>query len=238
MRCVLDPFMSATATVSVASPTPDPCRVGPATLPRVGLLLRIVRRLVAYGTDLVSTLQEGTSIHRRVMTVMNFGTKDLALIIARIKCGLLRAAALEARLTSYVKRGRDLPLPRARSAASRARTAADKASRPAEARAWFLEALPTAEEIAAQVRRRAIGLVIGDICLDLGLVAGAVDGVLWEALTQAVAECGIDLRAFIRGKGEPEPLCLDDDDPDVVALMAWNATDGAAAAVVARGPPG
>jgi hypothetical protein len=63
--------------------------------------------------------------------------------------------------------------------------------------AALLAALPSAEEIARQVRTRSLGVVITDICRDLGLVPGAVEATLWDALMEAVLECGIDLVRFI-----------------------------------------
>ena len=226
--------MSARATLPVASPAPDPGPAGAAVPPRVGLILGIVRRLVAYGTHLLQTLQQGSAAGDRALAAMTFGTKDLALIIARIKCGLLRAATLEARLQGYVARGCDLPVPAARSASSGARKTAGRAA-PVPARAWFLEALPTAEEIAVQVRTRSLGVVIGDICRELGLAAGMIDGGLWQQMMQAVGDCGIDLCAFIAGRGEPKLILIDAADEAVLA--AWRPAEVDVGAGAARGPP-
>ena len=223
--CVLGPFMSVSATTSVASPAPDPDRAGPDTLPRVGRLLRIVRRLVAYGTNLVATLQQGSSAHRRDMAMIAFGTTDIARIIARIKCGLLRAAGLETRLNGYVKRGRDMEPPAERLSTACMRKAASDDAMPKGTRSEVLADLPSAEEIAAQVRSRPIGTVIGDILRDFGMAPGAMDGALWDELWAAVLDCGIDLTGFLRKC--VRPVFGDYDLQVESALTGWDGKDGA-----------
>ncbi len=228
--------MSASATLPVASPAPDPDWAGPDALPRgtpapdafprVGRLLWIVRRLVAFGTNLLATLQAGASAERQALAMLSFGTKDLALIIARIKCGLLRAAGLEVRLNRFVRRGRDLQPPPWRMAMPRKRQVADAAPDGAATEAAappvcaeILARLPSAEEIAEQVRTRPIGVVISDICRDLGLPPGMMDGVLWRELSDAFADCGFSLAPFVRSCRTPapgEPLELED-----VPLDTW-----------------
>ena len=50
-----------------------------------------------------------------------------------------------------------------------------------------LARLPTPEQIAAQVRRRPIGAVIGDICRDLGILPSHP---LWRDVERAMMEHG------------------------------------------------
>jgi hypothetical protein len=200
--------MSASATLPVASPAPDPDRAGPNVpardaFPRVGRLLGIVRKLVAFGTNLLATLQAGASAERLTLTMVSFGTKDLALIIARIKCGLLRAAGLQARLNLFIERGRDLQPAPWRLSTSGERPAALDADASPPVRTEVLSLLPSAEEIAEQVRTRPIDAVLGDICRDLGLPPGLMNGVLWQELTDAFAECGLNLDRFLRDSEKP-----------------------------------
>ena len=208
--------MSASAILPVASPAPEPARVGPDApardaLPRIGRLLGIVRSLVAYGTNLLTAMRQDGSVQQaRAMLV--FGTKDLALIIERIKCGLLRAAGLETRLNRFVKRGRDLqpppfrmPMPRVRKQAADAAApeafdaAAPRAVEPRPAAPpAVLSHLPSAEEIAEQVRSRAIDVVISDICRDLGLPPGMMDVAMWREISAVLVDCGLRLSPFVR----------------------------------------
>jgi hypothetical protein len=66
-------------------------------------LLDLVRRLIDYGKDLAATLQQRNA-DNPYFAPMNFGTCDLALILARIIRGVQRAAALQERLTSLAAR--------------------------------------------------------------------------------------------------------------------------------------
>jgi hypothetical protein len=226
--------MSDGATLAVASTAPDPDRAGADAFPRVGCLLNIVRRLVAYGTTLIGALQPGGSAYHRAVAMTAFGTKDIALIVARIKCGVLRAAGLEARLNQCVARGHDLPLPSARPSTSRAQPAsADAPPRPA--RAEVLALLPSAEEIARQVRTRSIGTVIADICRDLGLQPGMMDGALWQELMEAAIDCGIELAGLIRN--DVKPLYGDHAEHVEIAMTVWDDADADVAMAASAQPP-
>jgi hypothetical protein len=154
----------------------------PADSGRVGCtarLLHIVRRLITYGIQLGTTLRTNPADVDPMDNLQRFGTFDIALILRRITRGLLLAAALEARLLTRVDPPEHAPQPTTvppRDALSRPRPKC--AARPAPG-AWraaadaaLLDRLPTAEEIAAQVRGRPIGAIILDIFRDLGILPG------------------------------------------------------------------
>src|SRR6516164_7300110 len=61
-----------------------------------GRLLSLVRKLIDYGRQLGAALTQRTADLASV--TRDFGTKDIALILARIRCGLERANLLEARI--------------------------------------------------------------------------------------------------------------------------------------------
>jgi len=155
-------------------PRPDPRRPVPA---RIGQVLGILRTLITYGTNLAEALNQHASqphlfpCFSFVATI--FASRDIALILGRIKRGLLRAAALEERLHRRAAHGRGLQ-PRALRppAARRPRTSRS-------AQDSHLPVLPTLEQIAAQDRRRPIGAVLVDICLDLGIIPGQMDPASW-----------------------------------------------------------
>ena len=168
--CVLLPFMSAAA--ETPAPTTEPSRSG--------RLLTLVRKLINFGRELVATVRECTTA-QPVFAKARFGTTDLALIFTRIAHGLLLANALEARvlrsaahLDAGPRRGKVRSAPRA--------PAAPRAAEPVDA---GLAHLPTAEQIAAEVRRRPIGAVIADICRDLGILPSHP---LWPAVTGPVGD--------------------------------------------------
>jgi hypothetical protein len=142
--------------------------------PRANRVLILVRKLIEYGQDLARTVQQRAAAATLFTIAVHFGTRDMALILARITRGLRLAAALEARLVSGPAR------PGAASAPTRAvtdgapagQTPADRPKRtprPAGKRP-ALPDMPTAEEIAAALRHRPAAAVIADICRDLGIV--------------------------------------------------------------------
>jgi hypothetical protein len=156
-------------------------------------LLGLVRQLIDYGRQLAATLRGNP--HR-------FGTSDIALILARITSGLLRAEALEARI---IRGGARLDAaPASPRAASQRQSPPARAAteRPTDTTVPGLDPaldpgirLPTAEQIAAEVRRRPIGAVLADICRDLGITPSHP---LWRELRVAIIRYGGSLAPLVK----------------------------------------
>jgi len=193
--------MSNTPTNPIATIQPDPNRPMP---PRIRAVLGIVHTLIAYGQNLAETLENHAShphtlpCFRFIATI--FFTKDVALILARIKRGLLRAAALEARLRDRAATGRDIQPVRVRPRSPRNPRAAKPATPPPP----YDPRLPSIEQIASQVRHRSIGAVLVDICLDLGIIPGQMDPASWNELGDALAQYGGDLTNLVVWR-QPRP---------------------------------
>jgi hypothetical protein len=190
--------MSAPPTAAVPTNRPDPHQDRPATgadaPTRTGRLLGLVRTLIDYGRQLATTLQQRTATTNLADVARHFGTIDIGEILARITRGLLRAAALETRLSSRLARQTAAPAaPRA--PPSRQPRAARPVDRGARATDPRLAHLPTPEEIAAEVRRRPVGAVIADICRDLGIVPS---NPLWRELSLAIIENGGNLATLFK----------------------------------------
>jgi hypothetical protein len=190
--------MSAPPTAAGQPNRPDPHQDRPATgadaPSRTGRLLGLVHALIDYGRQLAATLQQRTSATNLADVTMHFGTIDIGEILARITRGLLRAAALETRLTSRLARQQAASAapsapsprkPRAARPAGRSASAADP--RPTR--------LPTPGDIAAEVRRRPVGAVIADICRDLGIVPSHP---LWRELPLAIIANGGNLATLVK----------------------------------------
>ena len=194
--CAFVPFMSSVAETPVPATTPDPHGAGAGVPAAVGRVLLLVRRLIDYGKQLAGTMQQRAATPGFAWFARSFGTADLAVVLARITAGLRRAAALEARLCARAARGRDLTpspirLPAPRSGRKAAPRDAQPESQPEDhAEDTLLARLPTEEEIAAEVRRRPIGAVIVDICLDLGIKPGDLDRAFWDELRHAIIMYG------------------------------------------------
>ena len=133
------------ATEAAADPKPS----------RAGRLLGLVRRLIDYGMQLATTLRTNPP---------PFSASDIALLLARITRGLLRAEALEARVIRDTARLDAEPAP-PRAPSHRRPPPARTTDAPGSPEVC----LPTSEQIAAEVRCRPIGAVIADICRDLGI---------------------------------------------------------------------
>jgi hypothetical protein len=151
----------------------------PTALNRV---LNVVRRLIEIGQQLIATVHQRAAAPDFWLFAKPFGTKDLALIIARITGGLRRAAALEAMLCQRAARGQDVtPSPSRMPATGKPpseRQLPPPAAQPepqpdpTPAQDPRLARLPPEAEIAADIRRRPIGAVIVSICEDLGITPG------------------------------------------------------------------
>jgi hypothetical protein len=137
--------------------------------------------MIDYGRELAATLHQRVAADL-LSVACNFGTRDLAQMLASITRGLLRASALEARLTRSAAR-LDAERRRRNPPAQR-RLRADQPAAPHDSTPARCPAeLSLEEQIAAEVRGRPIGVVIGDICRDLGIVASHP---LWREISQAI----------------------------------------------------
>jgi len=198
--------MSAAAQASAPTTAPDAHRAGGDVPGAIGRVLSLVRRLIDYGRQVAETVQQHAAVPGFVQFASPFGTADLGVILARITCGLRRAATLEARLCRHAARGKDLkPAPIRLPAARAPRPARPVApadpqpeSQPADpTNGPRLACLPTEEQIAAEVRRRPVGAVIVDICCDLGIAPGHLDRAFWDEINHAIMMYGGSLARFL-----------------------------------------
>ena len=179
--------MSAEPTSSSTPTFPGPTAAETDTPTRAGRLLNLLRKLIDYGKELAASLHQRSETADLQPIMRAFGTRDIARILARITCGLLRAQALEDKVHQNAAR-LDAPLqpPNPQPAASTRspsapRTPQDRQLGPDLA----LLSLPTPDQIAAKVRCQSIGAVIADICRDLGIMPNHP---LWRELQALIDE--------------------------------------------------
>jgi len=157
-----------------------------------GPLLGLVRTLIDFGMALVTALRSSPSAETLVLVTRRFGVPDVAVIIARIIRALQLATALEARLISGVADWQLVP-GRFRMPAPRKPRAGQPVRRPASGIDAQLDRMPTAAEIAADVRRRSVGVVIAELIRDFGIMPCHP---LWPELSEAVLCNGGSLAAL------------------------------------------
>jgi hypothetical protein len=152
-------------------------------------VLSVLRKLIGYGQELARAVQQRAAAGTLITVAVHFGTRDVALILARIVRGLRLANALETRLSSRPVRLDAIPaLVHAPSTRAR-RTARPAVQRP------DLPDVPTAEEIAAALRHRPAAAVIADICRDLGIVPSHP---LWGEVMMVLSEHGGNYVRYVR----------------------------------------
>jgi hypothetical protein len=183
--------MSAAVATS-AEPAPSSASADQPS--RVGRLLDLVRRLIDYGKELAATFQRSDAATSLATDTRGFGTSDVALILARIASGLRRAEALEARVLGNARRLDAPRKPKPKTAPPRRAPRAAAAARPARQDPRLAD-LPTPEQIAAAVRRQPIGVVIADICRDLGITPSHP---LWPELRLLITRHGGSLIGLFR----------------------------------------
>jgi len=148
-------------------PSPNPAGPEPTRSTRLRTLLQT---LITFASTLVETLATNPSAHPTI--AYRFATTNLGLITARIARALLLAMALTRRLTRIAKQ-LDAPQRPTTTAKTRREPRAPKPATPRPSEITdeaLLTRLPTAQEIAAQIRHRPIGRVLEDICRDLGIL--------------------------------------------------------------------
>ena len=211
---------------SAASPgRPSATGSAPAQ-PCANRVLTLLRKLIDYGQDLARTVQQRAAAGTLFTLALRFGTKDVALILARISRGLQLATALEARLVSHPPRPDAVPAPLRAPSDRVRRTAQPRVRRPS------LPDLPTAAEIAAALRHRPAAAVIADICRDLGIVPAHP---LWRDVMVVLSGHGGNFVAFF--KDVVHRLFTAPRDPSPVDADEWPALGPHPAAACGTGPP-
>jgi hypothetical protein len=182
--------MSAATTAPAPTTQPAPWPVLADRRGCLARLLGLVRKLIDHGKQLAAAVGQRSLANHPVLARCCFGTLDIALILSRITLALQRATALEARLLRSAARPDPKPRP--------PRVSPPRTPRAPQAPADVdprLAALPTPEQIAAEIRRRPVGAVIADICRDLGIMA---DHPLWRELHTAIMLHGGSLAGFLK----------------------------------------
>jgi hypothetical protein len=215
------------------APTPGP------PPQRIAALLRLVRILLDYGRHLAGTVEHRAASPGFAAIAVCFGTANLAVILAHLHRGILRASALERVLLARAASGRDIEFaaPRIRPGAkppappdaAANQQPAVATPRPASPRPAPLLPhdhpanfhTPTLEELEAQVRRRPLGRTIVDICLDLAVMPGLCTADFWNELF-ALARChGGSIASLVQERWHREQAFDQEQDSHPTTSWSW-----------------
>jgi hypothetical protein len=194
---------------------PDPDRAGDtASEPYRSIrLIYLIRSLVEYGKEFLVTARLRYGTPGFAQFAKPFGITDLRLLIERISHAIRRAAILSDIVTmraglgggDHVAPARRAPShrkPRERQPAPAAPPPDRQAGRAAPATGGSAGDLPSAAQIADELRRRPIAEVIAGICRDLCI---APDHPLWQEFREALAALGVTFTVPQAEHDEPRP---------------------------------
>ena len=260
-----------------ASPADPPQDQPGSTMPEyITALLHAVGILLGYGRHLLETVRQRAAAPTFPAIAACFGTANLSTILAHLNRGTLRAAALERFLLARAATGRDINMVIRRTRADEAQPApadpqADQPAKPKAAKRPSLPPgsddpelfMPTPEDLDRQVRRRAVGRTIAEICRDLAVVPGFCTPAFWNGIFEIMHYFGGSVadvmrektnreQAFIQEQGKKQGSTLDwlhlepDEMRQVLGFFigeppvnpfGQSATPGVPATALATGPP-
>jgi hypothetical protein len=200
------------------TPLPPPA---PEKIPgRINRVLYVVGVLIAHARHVVATVATRVTVPEFAVAAAVFGTYDVTTIRFRIQRGIRRALALQQYLLERAARGRNLnfawrshlallphhrppprPAPKKRATPRAPRRRDPSLLDDSDPGAFYL---PTPAELAAEVRRRPVGLTITSICLDLGLVPGLCEGEFWNHIYDVFRAYGGNINSFYRVRARRE----------------------------------
>jgi len=204
----------------------------------IAVVLHAVGILLDYGRHLLATVQHRATAPTFPTIAAAFGTANLATILAHLHRGILRAAALERFLLARAATGRDIDIVTRRTrtdetppepADAQAEPPADQPAKPKAARRPSLPPgwddpevfMPTPEELDRQVRRRAVGRTIGEICRDLAVVPAFCTPAFWNRLFELMHYFGGSVVTVMREKTRREHAFIQEQDRKLDSTWDW-----------------
>ena len=204
----------------------------------IAALLYAVRILLGYGRHLLATVHRRAAAPTFPTIAACFGTANLSTILAHLNRGILRAAALERFLLARAATGRDIDMvirrtrtdePPPAPAAPQAEQPADQPAKPKAAPRPSLPPgwddpelfMPTPEDLDRQVRRRAVGRTITEICRDLAVVPGFCTPAFWNGLFELMHYFGGSVETVMREKTRREQAFIQEQDKKLDSTWDW-----------------
>ncbi len=201
-------------------------------------VLRVVGILLGYGRHLLATVQHRAAAPTFPAIAACFGTADLPTILAHLKRGILRATALQNVLLARAETGRDINIVTRRTRTAepppaptdpQAEQPADQPAAPKAAKRPLLPPgsddpqlfMPTLQDLERQVRRRAVGRTIAEICRDLAVVPGFCTPAFWNGLFEIMHYFGGDVGTLMREKARRVQAFIQEQDKKLDSTLDW-----------------
>ena len=201
-------------------------------------VLHAVGILLGYGRHLLSTVRQRATTPTFPAIAACFGTANLSTIIAHLNRGILRATALQRFLLARAATGRDISMvtrrirtdePQPEPADPQAEPPADQPARPKAAPRPSLPPgsddpelfMPTPEDLERQVRRRAVGRTIAEICSDLAVVPGFCTPDFWNHLFELMHYFGGKVATVMQEKADREQAFIREQDRILGSTLDW-----------------
>ena len=218
-------------------PDPPPDHPGDAMPEYIAVVLQVVGILLGYGRHLRATIARRATAPTFPLIAACFGTANLSTIIAHLNRGILRATALQNMLFARAEAGPDISIVTRRTRTDEPQPAPTapqpepSAGQPAKAKAARPSLppglddpelyMPTLEELERQVRRRAVGRTITEICNDLAVVPGFCTPAFWNALFELMHYFGGDVAKVMREKTHREQAFIKEQDKKLDSSWDW-----------------
>jgi hypothetical protein len=204
----------------------------------IAAVLHAVRILLGYGRHLLATVNRRATAPTFPAIAACFGTANLSTIQAHLNRGILRAIALERFLLARAATGRDIAIVTRRTRTEEPPPAPTEAQpeqptdQPAKPKAASRPSpppgrddpeffMPTLEDLERQVRRRAIGRTIAEICNDLAVVPGFCTPAFWSDLFQVIHYFGGDVGTVMREKAHRVQAFIQEQDRKLDSTLDW-----------------
>ena len=202
----------------------------------IAAVLHAVRIMLGYGRHLLATVHRRATAPTFPTIAAAFGTANLSTILAHLNRGILRAMALQRFLLARAAAGRDISMVTRTDEETEPAPVAcqpeQPADQPAERKAAPRPSLPpgrddpelfmpTPDELDRQVRRRAIGRTIADICQDLAVVPGFCTPAFWNGIFEIMYYFGGKVEAVMQEKANREQAFIREQDRKIDSSWDW-----------------